>query len=97
MASVNKPPMLKTHEGGKASRISNKEELSKLVMSCMLWENTFYVDGVSIAKRIHDLAVSLDEQTVREIMLKAKFEQKLRHAPSVACCSYGGKEVAQEK
>jgi hypothetical protein len=73
--------MLKTHEGGKASRISNKEELSKLVMSCMLWENTFYVDGVSIAKRIHDLAVSLDEQTVREIMLKAKFEQKLRHAP----------------
>ena len=81
MASVNKGTMLKTNEGGKASKISKKEELSKLTMTCMLWENTFYVDGVSIATRIHDLAQEVGEATAREVMLKAKLQQKLRHAP----------------
>lgn len=81
MASVNKVSMLKTHEGGRASKISKKEELLKLTMTCMLWEDTFYVDGVSVAERIHNLVHEAGEPVSREVMYKAKHEQKLRHAP----------------
>ena len=81
MASVNKAPMLKTHEGGRASKISKKEELLKLTMTCMLWEDTFYVDGVSVAERIRNLVHEVGGVVSREVMNKAKHEQKLRHAP----------------
>ena len=44
-----------THEGGKASKISKIKELERTVMSCLLWEDNFYENGVSIADRIKSL------------------------------------------
>ena len=42
----------RTHEGAKASSINVRQELERIVMSCMLWENTFYESGSDLADRI---------------------------------------------
>jgi len=84
MSSINKTnsfPNEKTFEGGVASRVSIKEQLKRSVMSCMLWEDSFYEDGVSVTKRIESLIEQVSETDAREILLQAKFESKLRHLP----------------
>ena len=43
---------LRTHEGAPAKRITAEAQLRRSLMACMLWEDTFYEDGVSIAERI---------------------------------------------
>ena len=77
----NSFPNEKTHEGGIASRVSAKEQLKRSVMACMLWEDSFYEDGVSIADRIKSLIDKVSEDDAREILYSAKFESKLRHLP----------------
>ena len=44
--------IIRTHEGAPAKHINPELQLRRSVMSCMLWENEFYEDGESIAKRI---------------------------------------------
>lgn len=48
-------PKAYTHEGAVAKNINAKQELRRTVMSCLLWENSFYESGVDIASRIADL------------------------------------------
>jgi 60 kDa SS-A/Ro ribonucleoprotein len=84
MSSTNKKNTYtpsKTHEGGNTSRINIKEQFKRTVMSCMLWENTFYEDGISIADRIESYLNVINEEDAREILYQAKFESKLRHLP----------------
>lgn len=81
MASVNKVKAIYTHEGAKASRISPKQQLERSVMSCLLWENEAYEDGVSIVERIKDLVKQVDSKDVAEIAIKAKNDMRLRHVP----------------
>jgi hypothetical protein len=83
MASTNKKTVSKriTHEGAKASNISAKQELERTVMTCMLWENNFYEDGVSVADRIKDLVPKVSTKDIKEMAIKARNEQKLRHVP----------------
>jgi len=71
----------KTHEGGAASIIKPLEELKRSVMSCLLWEDTFYEDGVSIADRVKDLVGKVSKEEARQILYDAKFKSKLRHMP----------------
>lgn len=70
-----------TTEGGKASKISKLQELERTVMSCLLWENEFYEDGVSISDRIKNLIQEVDEKDVIELIKKVKFDMRLRHCP----------------
>lgn len=84
MASVNKKVSygaVRTHEGGIASRVSKLEELKRSVLSTLLWENGFYENGVSIADRIYTLTQSVKPEEAIMVLLEAKEEQKLRHAP----------------
>lgn len=81
MASVNKIKPIYTHEGAKARHLTSKQQLERSVMSCMLWENTFYEDGVSIVSRIKDLTKECDAQDVADIALRAKHDMRLRHVP----------------
>jgi hypothetical protein len=76
-----KSPSPRTHEGGVASRISKKEELKRTIMSCLLFENSFYEDGVSIADRVTSLAKEVKIEDAITIMKMASKEYKLRHAP----------------
>jgi len=70
-----------THEGGRAFKQGAAEELRRTIMCCMLWEDNFYEDGISVADRIATLAKQVNEKELREILNEAKFVNKLRHAP----------------
>jgi len=90
MASMNKIKaflFLTTAEGGCAKSINAAEELRRSVMSCMLWEDEFYEDGVTIAERIKNNVALVGEQEARQILYSCKFESKLRHTPLwIAIC-----------
>lgn len=70
-----------TAEGAKATRINPELQLRRLVMSCMLWEDNFYVDGVTIAKLIEDTIPKVKPGVVAEIAIEAREKMKLRHMP----------------
>lgn len=71
----------KTHEGAPAAHLSPYQQLRRSVMACMLWEDTFYEDGVSIAQRIHKLAEEVPTQKLAELAVEARTKGNLRHAP----------------
>lgn len=60
---------------------SVKEQARRSLMTCLLWEDTFYEDGVSIADRIKTYVSRLSEEDCRELLKEAKLDNKLRHAP----------------
>ena len=70
-----------THEGGRAVRQTSEQELSRAVLSCLLWENTFYESGHSIADRITDLCDRVQPEFIAELAVKARHEYRLRHVP----------------
>jgi 60 kDa SS-A/Ro ribonucleoprotein len=74
-------PKLYTHEGGKAERQNARQELLRAVSTCMLFEDTFYEGGDSIANRIAELCASNPPETVAAIAVHARENLKLRHVP----------------
>jgi hypothetical protein len=80
--NLNRPKsILKTHEGAQASHIKPIEQLSRSVMSCLLWEREFYEDGMSIADRIRDLVLKCEPEAVAALAIQARSEMNLRHIP----------------
>lgn len=79
-------PRIYTHEGAVAVPINPIQQLRRSVMANMLWEDSFYEDGVSIATRIQDttaevLAEKNGPQVVADIACEARTQFKLRHVP----------------
>jgi len=70
-----------THEGAPAKRINAELQLRRSVLACMLWENTFYEDGQSIAERICSLVAQVDPAKVSALAIEAREKMKLRHVP----------------
>lgn len=91
-----------THEGGKASRITSLEQLTRATMSCLLWEDNFYEDGVSIADRITQLTKECVNKgqydKVIELLKKVKFDMRLRHCPlwMIVAIYRAGKTVSKD-
>lgn len=89
MARINiapSRPTIKTHEGATAVHINPIQQLRRSVMANMLWEDTFYEDGVSIADRIKTEVATLlktegGPQLVADIAFEARTQMKLRHVP----------------
>lgn len=84
MATLNKKNIYieKTHEGAPAARINDYQMLRRSVLSCLLWENTFYEDGIAIADRIADLvAKTKTNKEVIDLAVEAREKFKLRHTP----------------
>lgn len=92
MASVNRRSATKktaievsetkthTHGGAVTAKIDNAEELLyRTVMACMLWEDTFYEEGKSIASRIQSYIKDTPPNRVAAIAVEAR--KKLRHVP----------------
>jgi 60 kDa SS-A/Ro ribonucleoprotein len=71
----------RTHEGAPAAAITPEQALRRSVLSCMLWENEFYEDGVQIAGRIHELVPRVAAERVAALAVEARERMKLRHAP----------------
>lgn len=84
MATLNKAvkstPIF-THEGARAKKITKTQELERTVMACLLWEDSFYEDGQSIADRIKTLVHALPGKVTADLAVKAREEMKLRHVP----------------
>lgn len=81
MNTMTKKPMETTHEGAAASRISVEQQLRRSIMSCLLWEDSFYEEGESIADRIKKLVSLAKPEIVAEMAVEARERMKLRHLP----------------
>lgn len=80
-----------THEGAIAKSISKEQELRRTLMSCLLWEDTFYESGEDIANRIADLVQCVNSTTVADMMIEARSKMNLRHAPLLVACALAKK------
>jgi len=72
---------VQTHEGAPAQRVSPKQELRRTVLTCLLWEDTFYEKGNDIAKRIVELVERNKLEDVAALAREARDKMQLRHAP----------------
>lgn len=71
----------RTHEGAAASVIKPLEQLKRTVLACMLFEDSFYEDGVSAAQRIVETAHKCKVAEVLELAKAARLAYGLRSAP----------------
>jgi 60 kDa SS-A/Ro ribonucleoprotein len=72
---------VRTHEGAVAQRVDAKRELRRSVLTCLLWEDTFYEKGSEITKRIAGLAAESKPEDVAALACEARDAMQLRHAP----------------
>ena len=72
---------VRTHEGAVAQKVDAKSELRRTVLTCLLWEDTFYEKGNDIAKRITALAAGNKPEVVAALAREARDKMQLRHAP----------------
>lgn len=70
-----------TYEGAKAQEMSVQDQLRRSVLSCLLWDNTFYESGESIENRISKLSGECDPKVVAALAIEARGKYKLRSVP----------------
>lgn len=71
-----------THEGAKAfSHITPIQQLRRLVLSCLLWEDEFYVDGKTIAEQVLEASGKVSLRQLADLAVEARSQFNLRHAP----------------
>lgn len=79
---------VRTHGGTPAfPHLTAEQRLRRAVMSCMLWEDQFYVDGKSIADYIEEAASAVSPQVLSKVAIEARSEQNLRHVPLLLTAS----------
>jgi 60 kDa SS-A/Ro ribonucleoprotein len=71
----------RTHEGAVAQKVSPKAELRRTVLTCLLWEDTFYEKGSDIAERIAALVRATAPHDVAALAREAREAMQLRHVP----------------
>jgi 60 kDa SS-A/Ro ribonucleoprotein len=81
MSTLNKLKRVFTREGAPARAFAPADELKRTLMNCLLWEDQFYEDGVSIADRIKQLVPLVEPERVAALAIAAREDMKLRHAP----------------
>jgi len=80
----------RTHEGAPAAILTPEQALRRSVLSCMLWENEFYEDGVQIAGRIHQLVPQVAAEQVAALAPPRAASAGSRNgAPRHPSCSRG--------
>lgn len=70
-----------TYEGARAAQINPEQQLRRLVLAHMLFEDTFYVDGKTAADLVASAVANVPAEKVREIAIEARTKMKLRHVP----------------
>lgn len=79
--AIKTAPPIFTHEGGRATLTDEFQQLKRSVLTCMLWENTFYETGSEIAARIADLVPKVKPEQVAALACEARDKMNLRHVP----------------
>jgi 60 kDa SS-A/Ro ribonucleoprotein len=72
---------MRTHEGAVAQSVGAKAELRRTVLTCLLWEDTFYEKGNTIAARMAELVRQNKPEDVAALAREARDAMQLRHAP----------------
>jgi 60 kDa SS-A/Ro ribonucleoprotein len=72
---------VRTHEGAVAQKVSPKLELRRTVLTCLLWEDTFYETGSAIAARVAELVRENKAEAVAALAREARDQMQLRHVP----------------
>lgn len=71
-----------THEGTPARRINKLSQLTRSIMSCLLWEKEAYESGECIADRISALVHEIpDTEALATLAVLARTKMHLRHVP----------------
>lgn len=70
-----------THEGAPARGLTAEQELRRTVLACLLWEDSFYESGKTVADRIADLVPKVKPAHVAALAFEARSAMHLRHAP----------------
>lgn len=70
-----------TYEGARAAQITAKQQLQRLVMAHMLWEDQFYIDGKSAALMLAAGVKAVKAEDVAAMAVEAREKMKLRHVP----------------
>jgi hypothetical protein len=91
---------VRTHEGAVAQKVSPKLELRRTVLTCLLWEDTFYEKGSAIAARVAELVRENKAEAVAALAREARDKMQLRHVPlflvrELARCKGTGALVAE--
>jgi hypothetical protein len=82
MAKLNnriKRPRATTATGVKVVVPNSAEQLRRIVLACMLWEDEFYVDGQSTANHIATLIPNVPAEEVAQLAIDARTKYNLRH------------------
>lgn len=78
---TKKDPVVLNHAGAKALYRENSIDiLKRTTMCCMLWEDSFYEDGVSIASRIETLVPKCSGEELLSLVTDIR-NSGIRHAP----------------
>ena len=80
-----KKPALINHAGGPSLAIDAQQQLKRVVLANMLFEDQFYIDGKSTADLVSSLVPKVAPEKVAEIAIEARSAYKLRHVPLVLC------------
>ncbi len=78
---INVVQKIHTHEGARAKQINPELQLRRSVCACMLFEDTFYEEGETIAERILDVIPKVEPDKVAQLAVEARTKFKLRHVP----------------
>ena len=94
-------PKQSTHEQGWAFPHQTPiQALRRSVMSCLLWENSFYEDGTDIADRIVIAARAVTPKQLADVAVEARKVMNLRHVPllllSVLCETGSGNGLVSD-
>lgn len=69
------------HEGVVVESTKTENQLTRLVLACLLFEKQFYIDGIKHADQVKALVTQCDPQFVAKLAIKARSQYKLRHIP----------------
>lgn len=79
--NLNKGSVVRTHEGAPAFVGPPEFQLRRAVVASMLFEDTFYEDGLSIEERIQQLVPLVKADNVAQLAIDARTKYKIRHMP----------------
>lgn len=61
-----------THQGAVAQHINPEQQLRRLVLAHMLWEDQFYIDGNSTAELLREAIKEVAAEKVSQIAIEAR-------------------------
>lgn len=94
---VEKSAPVFTHNGAKGEKVNYLKQLERTILSCFLWEDSFYENGEDVASRIKTLVPKIPFESLAELAIRARSENNIRHAPLLICAvavsCFDGKKV----